>query len=89
MDEVVMIVLAPAPVTAMGLSLRAGFDCCSTEAKKASISTQRMISDIMMNYYTIKRSGTAEDIMQGLYSKFFSQTTSGCLPKKLILREER
>jgi hypothetical protein len=49
-----MIVLAPEPVTAIGLSLRAGFDCCSTEAKKASISTQRMTFDIVMNYYTIE-----------------------------------
>jgi len=48
-----------------------------------------MILDIIVDYYSIKRSGTAEDIMQGLYSKLFNQATSACHPKKLILREER
>jgi hypothetical protein len=47
-----------------------------------------MIFDIVMDYYTIKISGAAEDITQGFYNKFFSQTTSGYLPKKLMLKEE-
>ena len=38
-----MTVLSPAPVTAMGLPLSSGLSRCSTEAKKASMSTHRMI----------------------------------------------
>jgi Flp pilus assembly protein TadD len=42
-----MTVLSPAPVTAMGLPLRAGLSCCSTEAKKASMSTQTIIPTML------------------------------------------
>ena len=42
-EEVVTIVLSPAPVTAMALPFRSGLSRCSTEAKKASMSTHTMI----------------------------------------------
>jgi hypothetical protein len=32
----------------MGLPLKRGFVCCSTEAKKASISAQRIIFDMSL-----------------------------------------
>jgi hypothetical protein len=42
-----MTVLPPEPMTPIGLPLKRGFVCCSTEAKNASISAQRIIFSIV------------------------------------------
>jgi hypothetical protein len=41
-----MTVLPPDPMTAIGFPRSFGLDCCSTEAKNASMSMQRIILDI-------------------------------------------
>src|SRR4030042_1246818 len=57
-EAVVMTVLPPEPMTPMGLPLRRGFVCCSTEAKKASISAQRIIFDMSNLLYLLRREET-------------------------------
>src|SRR3990172_2632612 len=57
-EAVVMTVLPPEPMTPMGLPLRRGFACCSTEAKNASISAQRIIFDMSNLLCLLRREET-------------------------------
>lgn len=54
-EAVVMTVLPPEPIIPIGLPLKQGLVCCSTEAKKASMSAQRIIFDIMVLLFQEKR----------------------------------
>ena len=64
-EEVVITVLSPAPVTAMGLPLSSGLSRCSTEAKKASISTQTIIFAIPI-FYLDSDSGARKRLIDSL-----------------------
>ena len=66
-----MTVLSPPPVTAMGLPLRAGLSRCSTEAKKASMSTHATIL-AMVDYTRTLTGGQHSRCLSGADSKTLS-----------------